>query len=962
MNFDKPGFPRGFGGADGYVLAASVVDTFQPEQLHPVEGFEADLGKLLDLSVMAERADGSVEWRLPNDVRRSALQVLARQNRLDSTVQACPASDSPYQLMFEQYVLGGALPLEKQNLEQLQASLNAVKLLDGVVPNLPDPQQVRAALIRQDFVLQFQQLAGSNFVGRDEPLRQLREFVDVLPQGLLDSVRRAGTHLLGNLGVHSLLHEVPLMITGMGGIGKSALLSKFVLEHLKAAEVTPDLLFAYVDFDKPGIWPDQPLTVLAEIAQQLALQVPGHAAAFQRVNARIVAELAVTASYRGDYDSPEALLNLGTHGTQLSNSAIKDFGAICRSALDSTTRKTLLLVLDTFEEVSQRSTQHQGELLRFVGELQRILPRLRVVISGRGMHVDAKEDDDEDDPPVTGLVDELAKTVKPLELEELSEPEALDLLESLGSPSPEIDKAIVERVGGHPLSLKLAAQLVNTVANKLKKAPGELSPDDIFGAPWLEHMSEGMLYRRIIAHISDPPLQKLADPGLVLRELTADIIFKVLNAPCGLELRSSGDAEGLFERLKQFNQLVSVQSTTVVRHRLELRQRVLKEMMFRRQQLCQDIWLGAANYYKDRNDGRAEELYCRLMLDEDPAQLGVRWQAGLEKGLLKSRAELPVRARQFLDLMAMTNGGGLQAVNESPGDLDLILLAEEMKLLLSRGSAMEALDLFRARVGERVPRHSSVLYPVQVRAIAQSGELETAMAMGVKALDGLEEAGKTGSARYLELLLLCCQVTRAQHAANKGSRFVLRSALRRRQEPMRAARLVERFMKIGFDGGKPASVLRLAVGLLELLDVEAAGKSDADPGAADHAGMCALRARDALGKLGPDYFSVDGSLLLRSLAWLSAHFPSAPEVQQLLGVPQVMAILHRDYGESLKAYFAKRENKLPAELVAQLSGWTVEASSKFEVLMVTGDTLAEIGAALRAVIQARDTAQGSQFS
>lgn len=949
---------------DGYVLAASVVDTFQPEHLTPVPGFEGDLGKLLDLSVASEREDGSVEWRLPNDVRRSALQVLASQERLDSTLEAsrsASGSESPYQRMFEQYLSGNSIPLETQDLEQLQASLNAVKLLHGVVPNLPDASEIRAALMRQDFISQFELLAGRNFVGREEPLKQLRDFVDVLPQGMMDTVRRAGTRLLGNLGIHRILHEVPLMITGMGGMGKSALLSKFVLEHLKAASTSPDFLFAYIDFDKPGIWPDQPLTVLAEIAQQLALQVPNHAASFQQLNAQVVAELAVTTSYSGDFDSAEALLNLGTHGQQLSSGTIKDFSAICHSALDSTTRKTLLLVLDTFEEVSQRSIQHQEQLLRFVGDLQLILPRLRVVISGRGMHADIEEQADADSPKpeMTGLVDELARAVKPLELKELSEPEALHLLEALASPNPRLNKAIVGRVGGHPLSLKLAAQLVSTVARKLDKPPTELTAADLFGKQWLDHMSEGLLYRRIIAHISDEPLQKLADPGLVLRELTADIIFSVLNEPCRLGLHTSNEAHELFGRLKQFNQLVSIQSATVVRHRPELRQRVLKEMMYGQLELCRDIWFRAARYYQNREEGRIEELYCRLMLDEDTEKLAGRWHRGLEKSLLRSRAEMPVRARQFLDLMALTSDGRAQAGEAPAGELDVVLLAEEMKLLLSRGSANEALDLFRATISGRVPRYDSALYSVFVRAIAQSGDLDAAMTMSLKALDRLANAEKSGGPRYEELLLLCCQVTRAQHAAKAGTlRFVLRRALRR-AEPMRAGKLVERFLNFELSGSRPVAVLRIAIALLELLDAEATDKRVVDPSGTDHAQICATRGWIALRKLDPDYSGVDGGLLVRSLAWLSAHFSSAPELQALLGVPQLMAILHRDYGESLSAYLEKRKTVLPAELVARFGAWRVQTSTGFEVGTLTEGQMSEVGAALRAVIHARDNAQGS---
>jgi hypothetical protein len=220
------------------------------------------------------------------------------------------------------------------------------------------------------------------------------------------------------------------------------------------------------------------------------------------------------------------------------------------------------------------------------------------------------------------------------------------------------------------------------------------------------------------------------------------------------------------------------------------------------------------------------------------------------------------------------------------------------------------------------------------------------MTMSLQASGRLEGAGKTGSARCQELLLLCCQVTRAQHAAKAGTlRLALRRALRPGVEPVPGGKLVQRFMKVDFHGSKSVSVLRLSIALQELLDVEAAGRSDVDPGGADQARMCASRGLDALRKLGPDYFSVDAGLLVRSAAWLSAHCALAPEVRQLLDVPQVMAVLHRDYGKSLKAYFANREDALAAELVARLGAETVEPSASLEAGTLTKDQQAAIGAA-----------------
>jgi GTPase SAR1 family protein len=890
---------------DGYVLAASVVDTFEPQRLHPVEGFVRDLGKLLELSVMSQKPGGVVQWRLPDDVRRPAIQELARQQRLHTTLEANRGAgdeSSPYQEMFERYIAGNAMEPEQQSLEQLQASLSAVQLLQGAVPNLPDAERLRAALHRQGFIRQFELLADKHFVGREEYLKTLRRFVDVLPEGFLDVVRRSSANALGNLGLQRLLHQVPLVITGMGGMGKTALLSRFLLEHLHA-QADRDMLFAYIDFDKSSIWPDQPLTVLAEVAQQLALQVTEHSAYLQGLSARLVSELSVTTKYGDDYESFEAFGNLGTHGQRLEEQAIREFAAICKAAFKSATRNTLLLVFDTFEEVSQRSARHQENLLQFVGQLQQILPRLRVVISGRGLHPDSRTQEE-----VTDLVEALAKSVKPLELEELKEDESLQLLRSLGLKNARTNLAIVRRVGGHPLSLRLAAQLVEVVARRLNKLVAEVTSTDIAVKEWLDHMSEGLLYRRIVAHMPDESLQKLADPGLVLREITPDVIFHVLNQPCELGLQQLDEAIALFERLKQFNQLVCIQSSDVVRHRPELRQRVLKEMQHHYPETCRAIWSAAAQYYERCDEGRLEELYCRLMLDEPVGRLNERWQVGLEKGLLRSRAEMPQRARQFFDLMVLIAEGRSKIENlQSASDVNQARLVEEMKMLLARGNAQEALEVLQTTSAAKEPHFNTSLFPVHVRAVAQSGDLERAGEMALAGLDYLEKDGKHSRPRYKELLLIGCQIALTLQSRLTGQLTPNSQETLQEMLPQLCAKgLFERFLKVVSHYGRQVLDLRIAIALLELFDTEWMVKPDNKASEVELARACAMHASDVLRRLRPAYFGVDGGLLVRSAAVLSAYGDLMPDVRELLEVPQAHSVLLRDYaGEGLDRLVSK---------------------------------------------------------
>ncbi len=88
------------------------------------------------------------------------------------------------------------------------------------------------------------QVVGPDFIGRTKELDTMKEWYKEEKQG-------------------------PLMITGIGGVGKSALVSKFVLEQPAA------MIFFWLDFDRADLSPDDAESILAIIAQQASNQVPG---------------------------------------------------------------------------------------------------------------------------------------------------------------------------------------------------------------------------------------------------------------------------------------------------------------------------------------------------------------------------------------------------------------------------------------------------------------------------------------------------------------------------------------------------------------------------------------------------------------------------------------------------------------------------------------------------------------
>jgi hypothetical protein len=85
------------------------------------------------------------------------------------------------------------------------------------------------------------------FFGRHAELEKLRSYVGVVrADSLLQQANRAFSRASG-----SLFGRAPLTVWGVGGVGKTTLIAKFMLEHVRAAEWR--FPFAYLDFDRPTV-------------------------------------------------------------------------------------------------------------------------------------------------------------------------------------------------------------------------------------------------------------------------------------------------------------------------------------------------------------------------------------------------------------------------------------------------------------------------------------------------------------------------------------------------------------------------------------------------------------------------------------------------------------------------------------------------------------------------------------
>ena len=302
----------------------------------------------------------------------------------------------------------------------------------GLSAPLPSVEEVRSHMEWRRLLPPFRNLAGVHFQGRRVELERLRNYVGVLPPGSVAAlVRRQPWTVL------DFYARPPMVIHGPGGSGKSTLIARFLLEHAELPD--PERFpFAYLDFDRVGLAPEEPLSLLAEIYRQLGAHLPTWKQELEVARAALVQRLRPDRGCTPAFASPGAAsvpsLSRFTereHAIALLARLLDDLGA---------REKPFLLVLDTFEEVQSRGPDYVHEVRHFLELLERSVPRLRTVLASR-----ASVRDFPNEPMPLGTLD----------------PEAADaFLAARGVADPDERSALRRLVGDSPLSLELAAQVM----------------------------------------------------------------------------------------------------------------------------------------------------------------------------------------------------------------------------------------------------------------------------------------------------------------------------------------------------------------------------------------------------------------------------------------------------------------------------------------------------------------------
>lgn len=444
------------------------------------------------------------------------------------------------------------------------------------------------------------------FVGRQSELTMLRAFVDELDyESVGERISRLFTRAYkGAQYLFGIRDESVMFIEAQGGLGKSTLVAKFVVDHARN-QSTP-FPFVYLDFDRAVLQPRDPRQLLAEAARQVSLQFPETADEIRELRRRISS---------GSSDPS---------GGRTSH--FDEFRDLIQSKV-TMGKRAFLLVLDTMEVV-QYDPKALAGVITFVSELSGQyrhipFPELKIVAAGRA------------DVPELRTRAEVRSTerhliLRPLVVEEAREMASCVGLDLLGSGWKQEWAALIGGREGdpaerrEPLAIRVAIELLRAAVPEKRQA---LAEDIARDGEVADKGFIGRLYeRRILDHVRNPIAKRLAWPGLVVRRVTRDIIRDKLADLCHID-RSA--VEDVFAALANEVWMVDVlEHGTVLQHRADLRARTLPLMKRRNPSVFAEVNEAAIEYFWERRDtteDRAEWIYHRLLSGEDPEKVDLDW-------------------------------------------------------------------------------------------------------------------------------------------------------------------------------------------------------------------------------------------------------------------------------------------------------------------------------------------------
>lgn len=725
-----------------YLGTAAVLTDFEAHRLPPLHGASTDASvvgsMLMDHGEPIRIGPAKGRWTLSDRSRNAALAELKRQDGLLAALRASYSvdrPDNPTQRAVDQMIeQGSPPPLGTQTLDELLGVYRAIELLRPVMAPVSGFQDELSDRIERLRLLEpLQRLLELGFAGRVKELAALRSYVDELESaGIGETLMRRLDSVLDIFRTRP-----PLVIWGPGGVGKSTLIARFLIDHA-GPQVARPVPFVYLDCDQGDLDPLRPDSLLTEALRQIQVQFPKFADQAAHLEADSATRL-------GSEDI--RVISRSGHFEQ-SDDLRERFAELVSDISAAKGSRSVLFFIDTFEVVQRRGSAPIYNVLKLCAQLMQLTTHLRVVIASR---VCLRDSD-------FNAYAERIPRWKPLQLKGFDAAAGRMYLENrlgcLGKHglAPTTLDRIVSLVQGNPLSLRLGAQVfARSGVGALEHAVDEAT----FDAELFQERLQGELHNRILLNL-DERVRNVADPGLIVRRLTPEIIEMVLDQACGLGIRDGDDAEALFQHLREEQTLFEVAGEDALRHRPDVRLLMLPLLRAKLGARARQIDMAAVRFWSGKNDAeaRAEEIYHLLWLDTATCALDEVWSRGpVSRALMEDTLDEfealdgSVQARIWLCRKLERE---ISPVLEDKADqADWERNAERRaRSLLANGAALEALAALRGRAGRS---DASPLWELEIEALkllARDGEAQAVVEQA------LQRAVGSHAPKHVVVLLL----------------------------------------------------------------------------------------------------------------------------------------------------------------------------------------------------------------
>lgn len=625
--------------ADRDLTRAALTGAFDPNQIIPTGA--ADRGaRLRALAAVATEvpvtirtpfaADAPVAvrwlWRLTPDGQRAGLTRLPVGHARAALLRSLPEADDPMAEALRLLLQGGRKapeiarrrksPPDPKDLPRLLQLMQAVELLRSAGVALAgwaaDPglaKWLSRVAVGADKQAASEQILPWKLHGRRAELGALARFatageVAMPPFEPFDSNLTPGPTA-----------PPTVIVSGLGGSGKSALLE--ALRRRLARDRS--ILQVTFDLDLPALRAGQRVALTLELLRQIGQARPELEAQLSTIRQTLRGGVASTTE--GIDPSREASAVYAT---------LTDLNGLLMAGGQAEAIR-LALIFDTFEEAVTLGPDRVrliADWINLVGA-NRLNPC--VILSGREASSLTQAD-------LPGLA-----VQGTLPLGDLSPAGGRALLrEQFRNRKIEAEDLVAQLVkvfGSDPLSLVMLARFADGIGKEggdSRAALADLAKGERSAAR--ERLDgearQTFLLSRILNRLPTD-LQKVASPGLVLRQVTPQLILEVLAGPCKLEPLTLPEAEALFDRLDDMIWLVQRTSDTerIAVHVPALRRRMLPQLL--PDETAKAVIAEAVRWYEARAAaGEAgadlEAVYYRALgdpasLPDDPDVLRQLW-------------------------------------------------------------------------------------------------------------------------------------------------------------------------------------------------------------------------------------------------------------------------------------------------------------------------------------------------